>query len=149
MSREGGQGLTKQELQEYYWVKRNIKRLEERLEELKAEATRRTAVFTQGAKSQGYKDRMASIVAGIVTVREKILEELIRSYEILTKVEQAVESLPPREKYLIRARYIDCKSWEQIAVEMNYSWRQVHYLHANALKLLSSADHCTQLHTGS
>ncbi len=32
-----------------------------------------------------------------------------------------MESLPPREAYLVRARYVDYKGWEQIAVAMNYS----------------------------
>lgn len=87
-------------------------------------------------------------MAKIVEVQEEINRQLQKSYELMAKIEKAIEKLPEREKYLIRARYIDCKSWEQIAVDMSYSWRQIHYIHANALKLLSSADHCIQLHTG-
>ena len=30
-------------------------------------------------------------------------------------------------------RYVDIKTWEQIAVEMNYGWTQVHNLHGSAL----------------
>ena len=34
---------------------------------------------------------------------------------------------------LLVLRYLNGKSWESIAVEMHYSWRQVHRLHGRAL----------------
>ena len=36
-------------------------------------------------------------------------------------------------KLLIK-RYLQFKTWEQIAVEMNYSWRQIVRLHGKALQ---------------
>ena len=45
------------------------------------------------------------------------------------------------QQYKIRAKYLECKSWEQIAVDMGYSWRQIHYIHSDALKKI--AHHCT------
>ena len=126
-------------MQAYYWAKKNIERLENELLELETEATRQTAQLTQERKSQNYDpDRLAELVAKIIEVKEEINRQLQQSYELVAKIEKAIEKLPEREKYLIRARYIDCKSWEQIAVDMNYSWRQVHRIHANALKLLAS-----------
>lgn len=126
-------------MQAYYWVKKNIERLENELLELETEATRQTAQLTQERKSQNYNpDRLAELVAKIVEVQEEINRQLQQSYELVAKIEKAIEKLPEREKYLIRARYIDCKSWEQVAVEMNYSWKQIHRIHANALKLLAS-----------
>ncbi len=126
-------------MQAYYWAKKNIERLENELLELETEATRQTAQLTQERKSQNYDpDRLAELVVKIVEVQEEINRQLQKSYELMAKIEKAIEKLPEREKYLIRARYLDGKSWEQIAVDMNYSWRQVHRIHANALKLLAS-----------
>lgn len=39
-----------------------------------------------------------------------------------------------RYRTLLTARYVSYKTWEQIAVELNYSWRQVHRLHGQALQ---------------
>ena len=39
--------MTKQQLQEYYWLKKNIKKLEEKLLELETEAKRVTTVYTK------------------------------------------------------------------------------------------------------
>ena len=57
---------------------------------------------------------LEGIVAEI-SVQEKINSKLQRSYRIMAEIEHATVELPEREAYLIRARYIDCKSWEQIA----------------------------------
>jgi hypothetical protein len=35
---------------------------------------------------------------------------------------------------IIRKKYIELKKWEEICVEIGYSWRQTHRLHSNALK---------------
>lgn len=131
--------MTKQELQEYYWIRRNINRLENKLLELETEATRQTTSLKHDPRGGGYsKDKLASIVAKITEVQDEINRQLEKSYELLVKIEKAIEKLPEREKYLVRARYLDLKTWEQIAVDMKYSWKQVHRIHSKALKLLAS-----------
>ena len=52
------------------------------------------------------------------------------------EIETLINKLPTREQYLVRARYMEKKTWEQIAVEMCYSWPQVHRIHSNALRIL-------------
>ena len=134
--------MTKQELQKYCWIQRNIQQLEEKLFELETKATRMTAhLFTQAPGSSGYShDKIANIVTKIMEVKEEINNQLQKMYDLLGKIEKAIETLPPREKYLIRARYIEGKTWERIAVDMNYSWQHVHKIHSRALKLLAEKD---------
>lgn len=52
-------------------------------------------------------------------------------------VEQAIDALPTKERIVCRYYYIEALTWEQVCVKINYSWSQVHRIHANALKLLS------------
>lgn len=54
----------------------------------------------------------------------------------ILEVETAIECLEPRERTLIRLYYIDGLTWEEVCVEMCYSWRQVHRIHAVALEKL-------------
>lgn len=136
--------LTKKELQAYYWIMRNIEQLEQKLVELETEATRQTTRITQTPRGSSINNKVEDIVVKIVEVQEDMDRQLKKSYELMKKIEQAIAPLPPRETYLIRARYLGLKTWEQIAVDMSYSWRQVHYIHRNALKLLS--EDCTPLH---
>ncbi len=127
--------MTKEELKKYLWLRRNIEQLEEQLLVLETEATRITTRMSHQPKG-GEARTMQDIVLDMVEVDEKINATLQDSYKLLHKIETAIESLPEREKYLMRARYIEGKSWEQIAVDMHYSWQHVHRIHAKALRLL-------------
>jgi len=50
--------------------------------------------------------------------------------ETLAEIQRVDNSVLRR---LLVLRYLNGKSWESIAVEMNYSWRQIHRLHGRAL----------------
>lgn len=129
--------VTKNELKQYYWTKRRIQQLENKILELQSEAERQTAQIGRvPGPSSNVKDRMAEIVAKIVELKDKLNNEIASSYELLTTITEAIKGLPSRERYLMHARYIECKKWEQIAVEMNYSWQHIHEIHAKALKKL-------------
>ena len=130
--------MTKKELQQLYWLKRNIQQLENKLIELETEATKMTRQLSKAPiRISSTDDRLSEIVCKIVEVQNEINRQLEKSYECTAKIEKAIETLPPREALLIRLRYLDQKRWEEICVEMNYSWRQIHYIHAEALKMLA------------
>jgi DNA-directed RNA polymerase specialized sigma subunit len=131
--------MNKRELQSYLWLRRNIDQLEEQLYRLEVEATRTTTRLSHLPKG-GEARTMQDIVLDMVEVDEKINATLQDSYKLLHKIETAIESLPERERYLIRARYIEGKSWEQIAVDMCYCWQHVHRIHKHALGLLKRCD---------
>jgi RNA polymerase sigma factor (sigma-70 family) len=132
--------LTKHELKEYYWLKANIRKLEERIEELETLAAKQTTGIKNDADarvSHGSHDRLGDVVAQIADLKSELQEELSKAYAAVAKIEKAITELPDREKYLIRARYIELKTWEEIAVEMGYSWRGIHKIHSGALKMLA------------
>ncbi|MCO1599766.1 hypothetical protein [Desulfosporosinus nitroreducens] len=136
-----GDRVTKQELREYYWIRRNITKQEYKLMELGAAATKITtqlknkhdAIVGKGNTS----DKVGDAVADIEAARKKLAEQIAESTKVLMKIEEAIKALPARECYLIRTRYIELLSWEQIAVDMNYSWQHIHKIHAEALRLLA------------
>lgn len=129
--------MTKQQLQEYYWLRKNIKKLEEKLLELDSEAKRVTVSYS-AAKSRGTSnDKMANIISKIIEVQNQINKLTVQAYEQAMAIEKAILALPNRERYLIRLRYIEGLSWYEIMAEMHYSWKQVHRIHSEALKLLA------------
>lgn len=130
--------MTKRELQEYIWLRKNIQQLEDELLRLETEATRQTTSLRQEPRGNNYdKDKLTSVVAKIIAVKDHINEQLQRSYELQAKIEQAIAGLPQREGYLVRAKYLRGMTWEQIAVDMGVSWRHVHRVHSKALRLLA------------
>lgn len=132
--------MTKEDLKEYYWIRRNITKSEHKLIELEAAATKITAQLKKDQDAimgrGNTSDKVGDAVADIEAAKEKLIEQIVESYAVLAKIEEAIIVLPAREYYLIRARYIGLLSWEQIAVDMNYSWKQVHRIHSDALNQL-------------
>ena len=130
--------MTKRELHELYWMKRNIRDLEERLAELEAYATRITTQVSNKPQAKNVShDKLGDTVTQIVELQDDINYELARMYCKEKEILKAIECLPQREACLIRLRYISSLSWERICVEMNYSWKQIHRIHSDALKLLA------------
>lgn len=57
------------------------------------------------------------------------------------RVERLIGQLDdPRERALLRYRYIDGMTWEEVCVAICYSWRQTHNVHARALDKLVELD---------
>lgn len=63
---------------------------------------------------------------------DRRVDELAR---VKAEVLEAIERVPnTTHRQLLIERYINCKTMESIAVEMNYSWRQINRLHGRALQ---------------
>ena len=69
-------------------------------------------------------------------VRDLYQQKVTELNQALIEVEEAINRLGPRERTLIRLYYCEGLTWEEVCVEMSYSWRQIHRIHANALEQL-------------
>lgn len=80
-------------------------------------------------------DKIGTKYAKIDEMERKIdgmVDELIDKKE---KIIQQIDSMEDENTYnILFARYIEKKTFEVIATEMKYSWRQVVRLHGTALK---------------
>lgn len=81
-----------------------------------------------------------ALIAGIARM-DDLRAMYIRKVEELEKAQLAIEvligGLDSTERKLMRHRYIDGLPWEKVCVEMSYSWRQTHNIHAAALDKLA------------
>ena len=135
--------MDKKRLQEYIWLQKEATQLQERIEELEARATKQTSIITD--EPRGTSIDKVDIILEIVELTKAYDEKKTEAVQCMIEIEEAIEKLPARERYLMRSRYIERKEWTQIAVDMSYSWRQVHRVHANALR--SMKKHGTLCHT--
>lgn len=128
--------MTKKELLKYRWLKKNIEKLENELLEIDTQLRRITVRYEVIFAKSSPKDILGNLIVKKVMVENEINKKLEESYELLHRIEKAIEVLPEREQYLIRARYIEGKTWEEISGEMEYALRHVYRLHKEALKEL-------------
>lgn len=86
-------------------------------------------------KGSGSKDSICNIVVKIEQLRSEYLHKYDLALCELYKIERVVDGLEnPIERMLMRKRYIEDKRWEDICVELNYCWRQIHNIHSKILK---------------
>lgn len=120
------------------WFSR-CRRLDKRIESLqqqrRAEWERVTSItanltgdVVDGTKDPHKFDRYAEL-------DDMICAEIRELLGIKCEVKAVIKQIPDyRYRDVLDKRYIDMKSWEQIAVEMHYSYMQVCRLHGVALK---------------
>ena len=109
--------MTKEELRQYRSTKIEIRQLERRILELELHG--HDFDLVQPLRDL-YRERLQVLIAGQL------------------KIEQAIESLSPTERELMRLRYIDGADWTEVAATINYEWAQTHRVHARALAKIKS-----------
>jgi DNA-directed RNA polymerase specialized sigma subunit len=122
-------------LKRYITLDREIDRKLEEVGRLRSKLTRITQVHSAEPRGGGtIYGKTEGILAKIVDLENEIDADIDRLVAIRDGIKTIIESVEDdRERLLLQYRYLDGKTFEKIAVEMNYSWRQIHRLHSKAL----------------
>lgn len=129
--------MTKEELCQYIAIKKEIDQIKQELERVEATMTSpRIQQLTGMPRGGSSGDSMVNIIARCGELREKYSERMLALMSTQLEIEQAIDTLDPTARRLMRYRYIDGLAWEEICVKIGYSWRQTHRLHSEALREL-------------
>lgn len=80
-------------------------------------------------------DKIGSKMAKIDELEENLDKTIDRYVLVKNKIVSQIDSMEDENTYnILFSRYIEKKSFERIAIEMEYSWRQIIRLHGKALK---------------
>ena len=127
--------MTKEKLRRYCCVMQRIDLLEDKLLEVETKATSTTRTLKQDLITGGSDgDKMCSQVAHIIQIKDLINTRLAEAYKLRQEIIQAAQNLETNEKRLIELRYLDCKAWNEICIDLKCNQRQVHRLHSKMLK---------------
>lgn len=125
----------KEYLQQYRDAVRRAAAAQDHLDELRSMASRITPKYGgEGGGSNQSGDKLGAAVARIIEAENRLSDEL----EMLEATEREVVTTISRIQdkalsTLLYERYINGKTFEQIAVDLGYCWRQTIRLHGNAL----------------
>lgn len=121
---------------------REVEELKKQTERLEDEAKSLRAVVMDGMpKGSGVNDSIGNIVVKIEQLRADYLHKYDLALCELYKIERVIEHINNEtERIIMRKRYIQGLCWEDICVDMNYSWKQIHRIHARVLKQISKND---------
>ena len=106
----------------------------EQIETLHAQATKTTSVLSDMPRSGGEQDGLAKTIAKIVDLKKGLRDEIEEYIELKEEAIKLIDSMSDgRHRLVLTYRYINGKTWEEIAVEMHYTYQWVHRLHGQAL----------------
>lgn len=128
--------MTQQELQNYTDLKAEAQEIRQRLDELKEEKDGlRASQITGMPRAAGGQSGgpAAAVATQIVHLEELYLRKLSDALRALQRIEEAIKTLPPRERRLIRNRYQEGLSMEATAQAIGYSLTQTRRIHELAL----------------
>ena len=122
-------------LERYKKADREIDRLCEELSRWRALATKITPVLSQEpAGGHEGENQIELAVKKIIALEGQINAKIDDLLKIKQQVEKAIQTVQDGTlREVLIQRYILGKRWEQIAVDMNYSWRRIYQLHGKAL----------------
>ena len=110
----------KRKLYKYTDVRDECRQIADQLQQLE---TTITSPRVQALDGPGGGDAMTSLVAELVGLQEKYKAKLHRLNAALAEVEDLIGALDdPVERSLMRCRYIEGKVWEEVCVDLGYSW---------------------------
>lgn len=124
----------KQYLRRYQAAKKRAKMIQEEIEELRSSKTSPVGLgdgMPHGSSTSdlsGYAARWDELVRELEAEKEM---QMVTYREIRRQISMVPD---PTEQEILSRRYLLNQSWEKIAVEMRYSYRNITRLHGYALK---------------
>ena len=128
--------MTKKELKSYLRMNIELKRLEEKMAEMRNRLQNpKSPILSDIPKSGGRYKNFADNIDELIELQEfydKRAKEIIAEQIHIEKVIALLSD--PVERAIIGYKYIDGLKWEQICVKINYGWERTHYYHSRALQ---------------
>lgn len=135
-SQLGDESVTKKEfLNQYRNAEREIAIKLDEIVRLREMATKVTQVLTPDKVKGGMENRREESIAKIVDMEKEIGASIDNLKKIREQVECAINAIPDaNQRNVLRLRYLNGKTWEQIAVQLEFSYQWVCKLHGRALQ---------------
>lgn len=92
------------------------------------------SVVNDGMPHGSEQSDLSNYIVTLDEMTEELKNERLERAKLRQKIERDIRVLDNEdEQEVLRLRYIKGLKWEEIAVEMLYSVRKIHYLHSSAL----------------
>lgn len=130
----------KEYLEQYQSADREIDELLERVKRLRSRAEKITPPYGSdgGSNPNVNADKLPAIVEMIIEEETRTNERVEQLMNLQKEIQAAISAVQDEKcRTVLIMRYIGNKSFEQIAVSMNYSyWHLTHSIHQKALNML-------------
>lgn len=135
--------MTKQRLKHYQFIKRELDQLKHQLLEIEAALYYPKVQQLSGMPGGGQAKEgnpQEDLALHHIELQERYRAKIEELAAEQLAIEEAIEALPAVSRMALRHHYIEGKTWEETAVIMAYSWRQIHRIHSTALQQLETVE---------
>lgn len=124
-------------LSRYRLSELEVRRLSEEIARWESQAAALTARYGTSGGGGG-DDHLQRAVEKMLELRDQLAGQLEERIALRREIEEAIAGVEDeRLRELLRLRYLEGWTWEKIAMQMKYSYRQVTRLHERALEHVS------------
>ena len=123
-------------LEQAYRIDQRINCKMEQVSSLHALATKATSTITDmpGSPTRNIH-KMEDIIAKIVDLENEINDDIDKMVDLKAEITTVIKEVDdPELQSLLEQRYLNFRTWEQIAVDMGYNVRHLYRMHDKALK---------------
>lgn len=134
----------KEYLRQAYLLDQRIEAKLFQLQSLKELALKCTSVMTGMPHSPNHGgSRLEDTITKIVDMQAEINNDIDRLVDLKQEISERIAALDnPQQQAILMMRYIGCKNWAEISVELGYNLRYVYRVHSEALRALELATKC-------
>jgi DNA-directed RNA polymerase specialized sigma subunit len=133
----------KEYLRQYLDADRAINAKLEQISKLRALATKTTQTLQPDKVQSSNENKTEKVIAKIVDLENEVNAEIDRLVNIKTQVEDVIRQVPDAtQRIVLERRYILGETWEQIAVDLHYSYMQICRIHGKALQKVKDVIEC-------
>lgn len=128
--------MTKERLRRYQALCKEVASLRARVYELESSiGSLKSPTFDGLPSGQAEASSVELAVEALSGLKSKYLQKLAVMCQEQAIIEGAILGLDDyTEQCLLRARYIEGQTWEEVCETIGYSWSQTHRVHAAALQ---------------
>ncbi len=131
----------KEYLGQAYRIDQRINSKLEQIASLRALIYKVTTTLSDTPKGTSDSSSRESIIAKMMDLETEINNDIDKLVELKHNIMDLINKVDNPELHIVlEERYLCFKTWEQIAVDMGYSLRNIYMLHASALKKIPMAE---------
>lgn len=126
--------MTKEELSKYYYLKQEIKQIEDKIREIDSTFMRASLINCEKFERKLSNPQEKRMIL-IEKYEQKLEIAINKSIEELIKIEEFINSIEdPENRMIFRYRYIELKSWNEISSLIHISRSAIFERHNKILK---------------
>lgn len=125
----------KEELSSFKWAYKRVEDTLKEYEDYKLRAEKMTTLISDNpAHSNKVSDKVGDNASAMADIESEYQGRWLQAEQEKNKIEKRLEIVKEPYRTLLIARYVKLKTFEEIAVDMGYSYDRTIHLHGEALK---------------